>query len=105
MTKTTIGNRTLEDFETITVFSVTRGFASEKLKFQITPFRFDRRSGESHKITEIRQCYRDKKGSVLLIHYVVRTYEKRIFHIAWVSSTRQWYLVNDVEQELMFDEL
>lgn len=105
MTKTTTGNRTLEDFERITVFSVTRGFKSDKLKFHITPFRFDRRNGESHKVTEIRQCYRDKKGGATYLHYVIRTYDKRIFHIAYVTSNQSWYLVNDVEQELLFDEL
>lgn len=104
MTKTTTGKRDISDFETITVYSVTRGFESGKLKYRVTPFRFDRKNGESHKITRIRQCYRDKKGSVHYLHYVITTYDKRIFHIAWVSSTQQWYLVNNVEDELMFDE-
>lgn len=104
MTKTTT-QRGMDDFERITVFSVTRGFDSDKLKFHITPFRFDRSNGESHKITEIRQCYRDKKGSALITHYVIRTYDKRIFHIAYVSTSQSWYMVNDIEEELLFDEL
>lgn len=105
MTQTSTEKRDFSDFETITVYSVTRGFESDKLKYQITPFRFDRKNGESHKITQIRQCYRDRKGSVQYLHYVIKTYDNRIFHIAWVSSTQQWYMVNNVEDELLFDEL
>lgn len=91
-------------FETIHVLSVTRGFRDPKLRHQITPYRFETRRGESHRIVRIRQVHRERSGNAFHLHYVVKSAEGRFFHIVFDSAAFVWRLVQQVEEELFFNE-
>ena len=90
-------------FQAIHVLSVSRGFPDPGLRYLITPYRFQTRKGESHRIREIRQVHRERKGRAWHYHYVVKTDEKLFFHLVFDTGDLTWRLVQQVEEELFFN--
>jgi hypothetical protein len=91
-------------FQAIHVLSVTRGFRDPALRYQITPYRFQTKKGASHRIVDIRQVHRERSGHAFHYHYVVRTDEQLFFHLVFDTATLTWRLVQQVEEELFFNE-
>ena len=76
----------------INVISATRGFPTEKLKLKITPYRFQLPDGRVH------------VGRAIHFHYVLQTREERYFHIVYDTSDLTWKLVQEVDEQLFFNE-
>ncbi len=93
-----------ETFPPINVLNVIRGFENPLLPHHITPFRFETREGVSHRIQMIRQTHRERVGKGFHYHYVIQTQEKRFFHLIFDTLTLTWRLVQEVDEELFFNE-
>lgn len=91
-----------EKFPPINVLNVVRGFHQPKIQHHITPFRFELQNGEKHQIEQIRQVHRERVGKGSHYHYVVRTKERRYFHIIFDTATLIWRMVQEVDEELLF---
>lgn len=92
-----------EKYPPINVLNVMRGFRREGLRYPITPYRFELRNGEAHRVQEIRQMHRERVGHGHHYHYVLRTTEDRYFHIVFDSATLFWRLIQEVDEQLFFD--
>lgn len=86
----------------IHVLNVIRGFKEPRLRYPITPYRFELQNGEQHRIKEIRQMHREKVGQGYHYHYVVKTRKGRYFHIAFDVADFAWRLIQEVDEELFF---
>lgn len=92
-----------EKFPPINVLNVVRGFPKPGLPHQITPFRFELSSGETHHVGQIRQAHRERVGKGFHYHYVVRTREQRYFHLVFDTADLIWRLIQEVDEELFFN--
>lgn len=54
-----------DKYPPINVLSVFRGVPSEKLKYYITPYRFEKQNGVAFKINQKRHFHRYRKGNGL----------------------------------------
>lgn len=93
-----------EKYPAINVANVFMGFRNGKLKYPITPFRFELPNGEVHHIKEIRQTHRERVGHSVHIHFVVQTKEQRYFHIVFDTGNLQWKLIQEFDPEFLFNE-
>jgi hypothetical protein len=91
-------------FPPINVLNVIKGFEHPSLPHHITPFRFETREGQSHRIRTIRQTHRERVGKGIHYHYVVQTDEGRFFHLVLDTLTLIWHMVQEVDEELFFNE-
>ena len=91
-----------QSYPPITVYNVFAGFRSEKLKYRITPFRFEMSDGKVHKIVHIRQSHRERVGDHFHFHFVVRTDEDRYFNIVFDTGALVWRLIQEFDEELLF---
>lgn len=62
-----------DNCEPINVLNAFRGFLTEKLKHQITPYRFEGKDGSVQFISEIRVVHRTRSGRKDQIHFDVQT--------------------------------
>ncbi len=88
----------------INVISATRGFPTEKLKLKITPYRFQLPDGRVHAVKKIRRMTTQNVGRAIHFHYVLQTREERYFHIVYDTSDLTWKLVQEVDEQLFFNE-
>lgn len=91
-------------FLPINVLTVIRGFRHSKLPHHITPYRFETQKGESYKIVQIRQVHREKAGKDTHHHFVVKTENGYFFHIVFDTATLTWRMVQQVGEELFFND-
>lgn len=89
-------------FQPINVLNVIRGFQHPEIPHHITPYRFETRQGEKHRIAEIRQVHRERVGKAFHYHFVVRSTEQRYFHLVFDTGPLAWKLVQEVDEELFF---
>lgn len=92
-----------EKYPPVNVLNVVRGFPQPKIPHQITPFRFELQNGEKHQIARIRQMHRERVGKGFHYHYVVCTREQRYFHLVFDAVSLIWRLVQEVDEELLFN--
>lgn len=93
-----------DKFHPINVLNIIRGFHHPKLPHHITPYRFETQKGERHKIEQIRQVHRERSGKDIHHHFVVKTSGARFFHIVLDTATLTWRLVQEVDEELFFND-
>ncbi len=93
-----------DKFHPINVLNVIRGFRHPKLPHHITPYRFETQKGERHKIVQIRQVHRERSGKDTHHHFVVKTAGDRFFHIVFDTATLTWRMVQEVDEELFFND-
>ncbi len=86
----------------IHVLNVMRGFKEPRFRYPITPYRFELKSGERHRVREIRQMHREKVGRGYHYHFVLKTREDRYFHIAFDTAALVWRLIQEVDEQLFF---
>jgi hypothetical protein len=79
-----------------------RGFRHPEIPHQITPYRFETRDGDRHRIAQIRQVHRERVGKAFHYHFVVKTDEQRYFHLVFDAQTLTWRMVQEVDEELLF---
>ena len=87
-----------DSYPPINVLNVFRGVQSPKLKYHITPYRFEKQNGQSFKIDQIRHFHRDRKGKGQQFHYVVKTKENLLFRLLFDTNTFSWRLVKEVNE-------
>jgi len=92
-----------DKFNPINVLNIIRGFHQPKLPHHITPYRFETRTGESHRIVQIRQVHQERSGREIHHHFVVKTSEGRFFHIIFDTGTLTWRMIQEVDEELFFN--
>ena len=92
-------------FETISVVAIFAGLRTRDYVHRVTPLRFRRPTGESHRVRKIRRVYRDQKGDKIFVHFVVETESSRSFDIVYDPRMSVWKLVLEVDQELLFDRV
>ncbi len=85
-------------FEKINVLASFAGFTTDKQKRRLVPHRFLMRSGERHRIGEVRRSYTEVVGGAKHVHFVVRTTEDRWFDIVYDSGELAWYCVLEIEE-------
>ena len=90
-------------FETINVLAVFAGLRTQDYVHRVTPLKFRRATGESHRINKIRRVYRDQKGDKIFVHFVVETESSRHFDIVYDPRLSVWKLVLEVDQDLLFE--
>ena len=88
-----------DNYPPINVLSVFRGVPSEKLPYQITPYRFEMKNGASRKIQEIRQFHSDRRGKGRHYHYIVVADDERVYRILFDTNTFSWRLVDKSSAE------
>ena len=93
-----------KNYPAINVLNVMRGFQNPKLPHRITPYRFETHDGQTHKVARIRQSTTQRVGQGHHYHYVLKTEESRYFHIVFDSNTLTWRLVQEVDEQLFFNE-
>lgn len=93
-----------EKYPPINVLNVVRGFSNPKLKYHITPYRFETRSGERYQIKKIRQAHKERVGKGFHYHYVVKTDSERYFHLVFDTTTLSWRMVQEIDEMLFFNE-
>ncbi len=93
-----------EKYPPINVLNVVRGFSNPKLKYHITPYRFETTKGEQFHIRQIRQMHKERVGKGVHYHYVVKTETNRFFHLVFDTSTLSWRMVQEVDEMLFFNE-
>jgi hypothetical protein len=86
----------------INVINAFRGFSNPRLHHKITPIRFELKNGETHQVGQVRQVHRERVGQSLHYHFVVITKKQRYFHLVFDSAKLEWYLVQEVDEELFF---
>ena len=91
-----------KNYPPINVLNIIRGFQTPDIPHQITPFRFELRSGEKHHIKKIRQTHRERVGKSYHYHFVVVTKQERYFHLVFDTGPLVWKLVQEVDEELFF---
>lgn len=89
-------------FPPINVLNVMRGFRHPDIPHHVTPYRFETRNGDRHKIAQIRQVHRERVGKGYHYHYVVKTDEERYFHLVLDTQTFTWRMIQEVDNELFF---
>lgn len=85
-----------DSYPPINVLSVFRGIQSQKLKYHITPYRFEKQNGEAFKIDQIRHFHKGRKGKGQQFHYVVKTKENLLFRLLFDTNTFTWRLIEEV---------
>lgn len=85
-----------DSYPPINVLSVFRGIQSPKLKYYITPYRFERQNGQAYKIIQIRHFHRDRKGKGHQFHYVVRTEGNLLFRLLFDTNSFTWRVIEEV---------
>ena len=88
-----------DNYPPINVLSVFRGVPSEKLPYQITPYRFEMKNGASRKIREIRQFHSDRRGKGRHYHYIVVADDECVYRILFDTNTFSWRLVDKSSAE------
>ncbi len=91
-----------QKFPPINVLNVIRGFHDPDIPHHITPYRFETRQGEKHRIAQIRQVHRERVGKAFHYHFVVKTQTERYFHLIFDTQTLTWRMVQEVDEELFF---
>lgn len=85
-----------DSYPPINVLSVFRGVPSPKLKYHITPYRFEKQNGTAYKIEQIRHFHKDRRGKGHHFHYVVKTEGNLLFRLLFDTNTFSWRLVEEV---------
>jgi len=93
-----------KEYPAINVINVMRGFPAKGLKYQVTPYRMQFPDGKVHVVRNIRRMTTQKVGNYIHYHYVVQSSEQRYFHIVLDTSVLTWKLVQEVDEELFFDQ-
>lgn len=93
-----------EKYPPINVLNIVRGFSNPRLKYHITPYRFETRSGERFQIKKIRQMHKERVGKGFHYHYVVKTGSDRYFHLVFDTISLSWRMVQEVDEMLFFNE-
>ena len=102
--KPTENRSEMDKYPAINVLSIFAGFRSPKVKFGITPLRFQLPDGQSHRIAQVRQSHTERVGQAMHYHFVVRSTEQRYFHIVFDAGKLTWHLVQEFDAELLFNE-
>ena len=84
-----------KNYPPINVLSVCRGILDEEIPYHLTPYRFTKQNGETHRIKDIRHFHKDRKGKGEHFHYVVRTRENRYFRLLFDSNSFTWRLIEE----------
>jgi hypothetical protein len=87
-----------ERYEPINCLNIFRGIARPGIPYQITPYRFTRKSGETFKIAEIRHHTTSRAGRGKHFDYTIRTRENRYFRILFDTNTFTWRLLEEIEE-------
>jgi len=85
-------------YEPVSVLFIARGFSRKKLPYQFTPYRFERRNGESFKIKKISMYHDDFRGGAQQFHYTVHTEDDFYCRLLFDGETLSWRLV-EVKKE------
>ena len=85
-------------YEPVSVLFIARGFSRKKLPYQFTPYRFERRNGESFKIKKISMYHNDFRGGAQQFHYTVHTEDDFYCRLLFDGETLSWRLV-EVKKE------
>lgn len=93
-----------ERYPSINVLNVFRGFATGKLRLKITPYRFQLPDGRSFVVKKVRQMTTQDVGGFRHYHYVLQTTDDRYFHIVFDSGKLAWKLIQEIDEELLFNE-
>jgi len=80
-------------YEPVNVLSAFRGFSTPELKHPITPYRFIRKSGEVHHISQILVFNKMRSGGRDQFHYDVRTKDDTYCRLLFDTHTFTWRLV------------
>ena len=88
-----------ENFEAINVLNICKGFNREGLQHRLTPYRFMRADGRSHKILEIRHFHQEIKGGYRQLHYHVITGDGHRCRLLFDTGMFTWRLIEDRNQD------
>jgi hypothetical protein len=73
----------------------------------MVPISFRRKSGEEHRVAELRNARPFRKGrgaqSTTQIHYVVRTREGRYFDLMYDVGKVEWRLLYELDDQMMIE--
>ncbi|KPQ01021.1 MAG: hypothetical protein HLUCCA01_03775 [Bacteroidetes bacterium HLUCCA01] len=85
----------------INVIASFASFTTTRQKRRITPHRFLTRQGHTHVVAQIRRTYTERVGDTRHVHFVVQTREGRFFDIVYDSKEMAWYMVLEIEDDLL----
>jgi len=85
-------------YEPVSVLFVTRGFRRKELPYHFTPYRFERKTGESFKIRKITMYHNDYRGGAQQFHYTVQTEDNYFCRLLFDGETLSWRLI-EVKKE------
>ncbi len=91
------------ELKKINVLALFAGFKSPSARRRITPRSFAFQNGDIHRISEIRRSYTERVGDTIHVHFVIRTKEDRYFDIVYDSKKMTWFMVVELEENLLFD--
>lgn len=83
-----------DNYEPINVLNTFRGFQTERLKHQITTYRFEKRDGTVQHVAEVRLVHRTRSGGKDQIHFDVRTKDDLFCRLLFDTHTFTWRLVD-----------
>ncbi|MEX1063083.1 MAG: hypothetical protein WEC12_05730 [Balneolaceae bacterium] len=93
-----------DQYPPINVINAIRGFPSGKLKLKITPYRFQLPDGRAFTIKKVRRMTSQNVGNFKHYHFAVQTRDGRFFHIVFDTGNVTWKLVQEVDEELFFND-
>lgn len=85
----------------INVIASFASFTTNRQKRRITPHKFLTRKGDTHVVSEVRRTYTERVGDTQHIHFVIQTNEGRFFDIVYDSKQIAWYMVLEIEDDLL----
>jgi len=88
-----------DSYPPINVLNAFRGIPNQKLRYPITPFRFEKENGESFQISQIRQFHTERRGKGRHYHYVVVAENEQVFRILFDTNTFTWRLIDETKNE------
>lgn len=83
-----------DSYPPINVLSVFRGLPNKQLRYPITPYRFEKKNGQTFRIREIRQFHSERHGKGRHFHFVVVSDNDTVSHILFDTNTFTWRLLD-----------
>lgn len=72
---------------------------------RIEPRAVKRKKGEVLKIHEVRRSYAQRKGKRLQVHFVIRCENDRYFHLVYDADKVIWILLYEFDDQMLFDDM
>jgi hypothetical protein len=82
-----------ELYEPVSVLFIARGFSRQELPYKFTPYRFERKNGETFNIQNISMYHNDFRDGAQQFHYTVHTRDDYYCRLLFDGETLSWRLV------------